>query len=428
MDAWHTDGALHFALGFEDTFVPQERTGERALDEYALTEHYEQFDEDFSRAAAVGGKLIRWGVPWYKVQPSETEWDWTWVDQAIGSILSHGLHPIIDLLHYGTPLWLDDQFDSPYFPEAFENFARTFAARYGDRVTSYTPINEPVIHALFSGEYGYWPPYHVGSQGFAVIAVNLARAFVRAQRAVREEVGSQACFVHVEAAMAFSGDDTAPEHRSEAERLRHQVFLVEDLVTGAMNEDHPLFAQIKSSLRPGELEWFALNAATPDVMGVNYYPRHSTEVFVAGEWHGGGFADPRPVIDMGTEGLCQAIDRFAERYRAPIMVTETCVTGTYQERINWLEDSVGFLDQMRSEGANIVGYTWWPLIDMYEWTWRHSESPREDHLLTMGLYDLVETPTGLARVENPVAQVYRQLAQAHQPTQIKPLDSRTTKD
>ena len=28
---------------------------------------------------------------------------------------------------------------------------------------------------------------------------------------------------------------------------------------------------------------------------------------------------------------------------------------------------------MRSEGTPIVGYTWWPLFDMYEWTWRHTD-------------------------------------------------------
>lgn len=62
---------------------------------------------------------------------------------------------------------------------------------------------------------------------------------------------------------------------------------------------------------------------------------------------------------------------------------------------------------MRSEGAPVVGYTWWPLFDMYEWTWRHSANPRSDHLLTMGLHDLVESADGLLRVANPVADRYR---------------------
>jgi hypothetical protein len=47
---------------------------------------------------------------------------------------------------------------------------------------------------------------------------------------------------------------------------------------------------------------------------------------------------------------------------------------------------------------------------MYEWTWRHSERPRADHLLTMGLHDLVESPAGLLRRPNPVADRFREYA------------------
>ena len=30
----------------------------------------------------------------------------------------------------------------------------------------------------------------------------------------------------------------------------------------------------------------------------------------------------------------------------------------------------GLRAALRSEGQNIVGYTWWPVTDMYEWTYR----------------------------------------------------------
>jgi beta-glucosidase len=47
---------------------------------------------------------------------------------------------------------------------------------------------------------------------------------------------------------------------------------------------------------------------------------------------------------------------------------------------------------------------------MYEWTWRHTDAPRADHLLTMGLHDLVETPSGLDRRRNPVADSFQRHA------------------
>lgn len=423
---WFEDGRLRFALGIEDTFVPQTRTGERAIDEYELTEHYERFDDDFRLAAGVGAELLRWGVPWYRVAPEPGRWDWSWTDRALASMADAGLRPIVDLLHYGTPTWLDDQFAHPDYPQHVAEYAVRFAERYADVAQDYTPVNEPVIHALFAGEYAYWPPYLSGARGFTTIAANLARGFVHTQRGIAEVLPG-ASFVHVDAAMTFIGADTAPEHAEEAARLSEQVHLVEDLVTGRVDDGHPLAAGLRANgLSDDDLAWFAQHTVQPDVMGVNYYPRHSTELFEAGVHHAGGFADPRPSVDRGAAGLRDALQSYADRYGAPVMVTETCVTGSVEERIAWLDDSVALVHRMRAEGTDIVGYTWWPLFDMYEWTWRHSENPRADHLLTMGLYDLVETGDGLLRSRNPVADRYRHHATSDLSALPAPSASRLT--
>jgi beta-glucosidase len=409
---WFEDGALHFALGIEDTFVPQSRAGERPIDEYDLTDHYDQVETDLALARGVGAEMVRWGVPWYRVAPTPDSWDWSWVDRALDAFRAEGLRPIVDLLHYGTPLWLDDQFANPDYPERMAEFACRFAERYGDVATDYTPVNEPMIHALFSGEYAYWPPYREGPTGLVSIATSLARGFVLTQRGIADILGERATFVHVDAGMRYAGDVDAPEHRQTVARLREQTFLVEDLVTGSVGPDHPLLPQlVRGGVTDDQLAWFRDNAVRPDVMGVNYYPLHSTEVFEAGVHHGGGFADPRPFLDAGTAGLREVLGVYAERYGAPVMLTETCVTGTVDQRVAWMDDAVRSLDELRADGVPVVGFTWWPLFDMYEWTYRHTENPRIDHLLTMGLHDLVETPSGrLDRVRNPAADRFQELA------------------
>lgn len=409
---WFDEPKLHFGLGIEDTFVPQSRAGERPIDEYELTQHYEQVHSDLGLAKDVGADLLRWGVPWYRVAPAPGEWEWSWVDQAMDRFRELELRPLIDLLHYGTPLWLDDQFANRDYPQHIAEFARTFAERYGDVATDYTPVNEPIIHALFSGEYAYWPPYHEGPVGFATIASSIAQGLVLSQHAIAEVLGDRATFVHVDAGMRFAGDVDAPEHRETVARLRHQTFLVEDLVTGSVRGDHPLLTQLgEGGVTDALLEWFSGNAVAPDVMGVNYYPLHSTEVFEAGVHHRGGFADPRPTLDSGSEGLRDVLTTYAGRYGAPVMLTETCVTGTVQQRVTWMDDALATVHDLRAEGVPVVGFTWWPLFDMYEWTYRHSTRPRADHLLTMGLYDLVETPSGhLNRRRNPVADRFREHA------------------
>jgi beta-glucosidase/6-phospho-beta-glucosidase/beta-galactosidase len=133
---WYRDGELHFGLGVEDTFIAQTGPGERALDEYELTEHYEHWYDDLGLATTVGAEFLRWGIPWHRV----------------GEL---GLRPIVDLLHYGTPLWLEREFANPDFAKHFAEYAVHAAERYGEVATDYTPVNEPMIHARFAGDIAY---------------------------------------------------------------------------------------------------------------------------------------------------------------------------------------------------------------------------------------------------------------------------------
>ena len=83
------------------------------------------------------------------------------------------------------------------------------------------------------------------------------------------------------------------------------------------------------------------------------------------------------------------------------MLAETRVTGTVDERIGWLDESVATVERLRADGVPVVGYAWWPLFDMCEWTWRHTGLPRSSHLLTMGLFDLVESSEDTAARPQP---------------------------
>lgn len=410
-DRWYDDGALHFGLGIEDTFVPQHGPGERAIDEYELTDHYRRYHEDLGLAAGAGATFLRWGVPWYRVHPEPGRFDWDWVDRVVARFAELGLRPVVDLLHYGTPLWLERQFAHPDYPKVVAEYAVAFAERYGDLVTDYTPVNEPMIHALFCGVYGYWPPYLTGDTGLTTMATALGEGFVRTQQGITDVLGRRATFVHVDASMRYAGDVDG-EHRAQVARLREQAYLVEDLVTGRVDDAHPLVGVLRAGgADDATLAWFAEQPVLPDVMGVNYYPRISTEVFEEGVHHGGGFADPRPTLDAGTGGLVEVLTAAEDRYGVPVMLTETAVTAPVADRVAWLHESVAAIRTLRALGRRVVGYTWWPVFDMYEWTYRHSTAPRADHLLTMGLWDLVEDGTGgLDRRRTPVADTFRALA------------------
>lgn len=414
MTKWYQDGRLHLGVGVEDTFVPQTRPGERPLDEYELTEHYDRWHADLGRAAEAHAEFVRWGIPWYRINPAPGRWDWSWLDAVMARFAELEIRPVVDLLHYGTPEWLDGEFAHPDYPQRVAEYGTAVAERYADTVTDYTPVNEPMIHARFCGEHAYWPPYLSGEAGLTRLVQALADGFARTQHGIAEVLGDRATFVHVDAAARYVGD-VEGEHAAKVRLLRHQRYVVEDLVTGRVTDEHPLLEHLLAhGFATGVLERLAGAPVRPDVMGVNYYPRHSTTVVQDGVWHAGGFVDPAPERDDGVEGLTEVIRAYAHRYGAPVALTETCVTAPVAERVSWLEESLAAVHGLREEGVPVVGYTWWPLFDMYEWTYRHGTGPRAEHLLTMGMWDLVETPDGLDRRRNAVADRFAAHARAAQ--------------
>src|SRR5258708_2765040 len=118
--------------GFEDTFIPRPHPESgRGLDEYLLTGHYEHWRADLDRAASLGLHALRYGIPWYRVNPAPGVFDWTWTDPVIDYATRElGLTLILDLVHYGAPLWLNGGFLNPSYPEAVAAFARAVAERY----------------------------------------------------------------------------------------------------------------------------------------------------------------------------------------------------------------------------------------------------------------------------------------------------------
>lgn len=108
-----------WATGIEDSFVPQTRGHFHSLDEYELMGHYEHWREDLALVRDAGLNAVRWGVPWYRCQPEEGRFDWSWTDEVIPYIVEDlGILPIIDLMHYGCPLWLQGEFANAAYPLA----------------------------------------------------------------------------------------------------------------------------------------------------------------------------------------------------------------------------------------------------------------------------------------------------------------------
>lgn len=372
-----------WATGIEDTFVPQTRRGHRALDEYELMGHYQHWREDLALARELGVQALRWGVPWYKVEPEEGNFDWQWTDEVLPYLVEElGITPIIDLMHYGCPFWLENEFANPHYPEAVAAYAAAFARRYGELVRWYTPLNEPLVNALQCGEKGVWPPYLRSYRGYALLVMQLAKGIRRTVEALRA-IDPEAVIVHVEATGLSRARLPALEALVEEEHLRRCLGL--DLITGKVNAEHPLFSWL---LRHGtsyhDLMELAEHPPGWDVLGLNFYPQWTTRELYINQR---GLLRTRSVEKEG-HGFSEIVERYHARYGGPVMITETSAFGSVAERGAWLDASLAAICSLRAQGVPVVGYTWFPLFTMIDWRYRLGSKPLEEYYLDLGLYTL----------------------------------------
>jgi beta-glucosidase len=391
-----------WASGIEDTFVPQTRPGHRALDEYQLMGHYEHWREDLALARDLAVKALRWGVPWYRVEKLPGEFDWSWTDEVLPYMVEElGITPILDLMHYGCPFWLRREFASDEYPRAVAAYAEAFARRYAGLVRWYTPLNEPLVNALFCGKRGVWPPYLRGDGGYIRIMLKIVWGILRTVEALKK-VDPGAVMFHVEATgLARAAREDLLELAVEEQR---RGFLCYDLLTGRVKPDHPLYTWLlRNGAGPDELRALVRAAIPLDVMGMNFYPQWSTQQI--GVNRRGRLA--YRAVEQDGSGFVTLIEDYYRRYNAPIVITETSAKGEVDVRSRWLETSVAAVRHLREEGVPVLGYTWFPMFTMIDWRYRYGKQPLENYYLELGLYGLNREASGPRWQPTPLVEQFR---------------------
>ena len=410
------DTPFLWATGIEDTFIPQTRSGLRALDEYELTQHYKLWKRDFDLVAETGVKFLRWGIPWYRVQPAPNQWDWAWTDQALDYLVNvKGITPILDLMHYGTPLWLENSFINASYPQRVAEFAGKVVARYKSLIRCYTPLNEPMVNAEFCGDKAEWPPYLSGDDGYVKLTLALAKGIVLTTQAIKAEQPDSVT-VQVEALWyTFTKDSSLQDHVQHNNARQYLCF---DLTTGRVSDDYGLANFLCShGMNGADMEWFRRNAVTFDFFGANFYP------WSYGELRRTPNGSVRYITgDTSGDKIAVVIHQAYNHSRMPIMVTETSARSDIQGRARWMDETLDTVRLLRVDGIPVVGYTWFPLFTMVDWAYRTGRRSLKDYLLHLGLYDSVfDTKGVLRRHKTPLVKRY----QAHMAQPMPPISTQS---
>lgn len=349
------------------------RVGDRFHDQLELNGHAVR-DDDLERFAALGIRAIRYPVLWERTAPDGlARADFGWADRRLAALERLGIRPIVGLVHHGSGPRETSLID-PDFPERLESYAAAVATRY-PWVLDWSPVNEVVTTARFSGLYGHWYPHGRDDRTFVRALLNQCHGVLLAMRAIRR-VTRAARLVQPEDLGCVR---STPRIAYQAEFENERRLLALELLSGRVGRDHPLRAfLLRHGATRAELDRFLADPCPPDVIGVNYYltsdrfldhrvGRYPRAVVGGNGRHRYADVEAVRVAESGLVGHRAILAELWARYRRPLAITEVHAGCTREDQLRWFVEAWSAAHAARDAGVDVRAVTAWALLGSFDW-------------------------------------------------------------
>jgi dTDP-4-dehydrorhamnose reductase len=343
------------------------------IDQLALSGHYDR-EDDIEAIAELGISTLRYPVLWEKHQPLKGQKiDFTWVSSRLNRLKELNIKPIAGLVHHGSGPEFTDLLD-PKFPELLAAYAGKVAKEF-PWIDMYTPVNEPLTTARFSGMYGLWYPHKKNDVSYVKMLLNQIKAVVLSMKAIRK-VNPDAKLVQTED-LGKTYSTKLLEYQAKFENRRR--WLTFDILCGKFTNEHPLWEYFERlGISAATMKFFTDNPCPPDLIGVNYYV--TSERYLdqnlrnyPKRYRGGNtlhyYADVEAVrvkIDKPL-GFKVLMKELWDRYKLPIAVTEAHLHCSREEQMKWFREIYNSSCELKEEGIDVRSVTAWSVLGAYGW-------------------------------------------------------------
>ena len=412
--AYHDDGRTDSVW---DTFsrlpgaVVNGDTGDVACD------HYHRFADDVAMMKSLGLQTYRFSTSWARVCPDGGAVNGKGLDfyeRLVDSLLGAGIAPWLTLYHWDLPQALEDRggWTTRETTDRFVDYALAVHDRLGDRVSTWTTLNEPFCAAFLGYTAGIHAPGRTSPEDGLAAAHHLMLAHGKTVAALRERDDSLKLGLTLNFTVPDPLDPDDARDVDGARRIDAQMnrIFLDPIFRGEYPAD--LLDDVRglgleNHIVDGDLEVIS----TPiDVLGVNYYNgeaigheepatalddsvnggRHTRSAFPAAP---ASFRHPRglPVTAMDWEiqpdGLTRLLVRLQQEYAGPagveLYVTENGAAFDDEPDADGFVDDTGRTAYLRAHvgavldaidaGVPVRGYFYWSLLDNYEWAWGYAK-------------------------------------------------------
>ncbi len=373
-----------FATGIECSY-PTINNGKIRRDLLEECGHYEHWKTDLQLVKDLGLNVLRYGLPYYKIHRHPDRYDWSFADEAMNEIKRLKITPILDLMHFGVPDWIEN-YQNPELPLHFARYASTVARRY-PWVKFYTPVNEIYVTAKNSAKDGLWNEQLKSDRAFVTAMKNIVAASILATQQIAR---------HRPDCVIVQSESAEYIHEAYVDKdptitLQNKLrFLSLDLLYANQPDAEVYMYLMDNGMTREEFNWFM--AGEPpgyQITGNDYYGRNERI-----RLHDGTTFNASDVL-----GWYLITKEYYDRYCKPVMHTETN-TFDANEAPTWLWKQWLNILQMRKDGVPVLGFTWYSLIDQVDWDINLAE--KRGNVNECGLFDMNRNP-------RPVAEAYKKL-------------------
>ncbi|MBN3930031.1 beta-glucosidase [Streptomyces verrucosisporus] len=382
-------------------------TGDTACD------HYHRWREDLEIMAGLGVGAYRFSVSWSRVQPGGGPASREGLDfysRLVDGLLDKGIQPVVTLYHWDLPQELEDAGGWPEraTAERFAEYASLVAGALGDRVGTWTTLNEPWCSAFLGYGSGVHAPGRTDQADSLRAAHHLNLAHGLGTQALRAALPAEAqtsVTLNLHHVRPLTGDPADTDAARRIDGVANRVF-TGPMLRGEYPQDvlrDTAHLTDWSFVRDGDLA----DIHQPlDFLGVNYYSptlvsaasgpgSHNADGHGASEhspWPGGGdvafHRTPGETTAMGwtidPTGMYDLLLRVRDDFPGmPVVITENgAAFDDYvdpegrvldPQRISYLHGHLAAVHRAIEAGADVRGYFLWSLLDNFEWGYGYSK-------------------------------------------------------
>lgn len=373
-------------------------------------EEYIRLEEDLAIMHDLGIDSYRFSISWSRLIPGGVgpvnEEGAAYYNRLIDRLLELGIQPNVTLYHWDLPQVLQDRggWANRDVVEWFAEYARSSFELFGDGVTMWATLNEPISVWVGYG-LGLFPP---GITDAAIGRKAMHHAMLAHGRAVQEfrksgAKGKIGIVIDVWKRHLASATEANRLLAEEAEDESFRFFFDELFAEGISERQIRRMTQADTipPIEPGDYE---LAATLIDFLGINVYARVivDSKSYNPIWWSQGNQFPGGNHLSNGTElypdALTDAVRIVRDEYGVdiPIYITENGTTADGQvrdgvvqddERIRYISAFLQKAIEAHDAGLGVNGYYVWSLMDNFEWAAAYSARFGLLHVDTDGTFD-----------------------------------------